>query len=74
MSSLKERWEVVGSIPTPSINFKEVIMSWLGFLSFFIFQWFGIRLARIVDTEINEIIGFIWIRRWPLTNWDFNGK
>lgn len=45
-------------------------MSWLGYLNFIVFQWFFIRLARRIDMDTMEQIGWTWITRvYPLTGW-----
>ena len=46
-------------------------MSWLFLLNFCILQWFGIRLARVIDTETNAQIGWRWWRVRPLKEWTF---
>jgi nicotinamide mononucleotide adenylyltransferase len=45
-------------------------MSLLGFLNFFVFQWFFIRLAKVIDVDTNEIVDWK-ILKWvlPLTGW-----
>lgn len=43
-------------------------MTWLGFLNFLVLQWFGIRLARLVEND--RQVGWKLIK-WivPLTGW-----
>jgi hypothetical protein len=45
-------------------------MSLLFCANFLVFQWFFIRLARIVDTDNGETVGWTWIKKVvPLTGW-----
>jgi len=45
-------------------------MSILGFLNYFILQWFFIRLAKIIDDKTGKIIKWT-ILKWPypLSGW-----
>jgi hypothetical protein len=56
-------------------------MTWLGFLNFIVLQWFGVRLARVMRTDVvgthlgvtlyrDVHVGWRWLR-WvmPLTGW-----
>lgn len=46
-------------------------MTILGFLNFWLFQWFFIRLARAIDDETSKQVGWT-ILRWPcpMSGWD----
>lgn len=53
-------------------------MSWLGYLNFVVLQWFGMRLARVMQQDFEPHLGTCkpyqvgwkllrWV--WPLTGW-----
>ena len=50
--------------------------TWVGYLNYYIFRWFGFRLARIIDTDLDGkqcTIGFNWIFPvWPPSKWYIN--
>ena len=41
----------------------------LGFINYFIFQWFFVRLARCTDKKTGEFIEYKFIFKLPLTGW-----
>lgn len=45
--------------------------SWLGYLNFFLLQWFFIRVARSIENEFsNKTVGFgIMVGIVPMTGW-----
>jgi len=43
-------------------------MTWLKMVNVFIFQWFFIRLAKIIDDESNKIIA------WSIVRWIVPGS
>ncbi len=51
-------------------------ITWIGYLNYYIFRWLGLRLARIVDTDLDRkqcTIGFNWIFPvWPPSKWYIN--
>jgi hypothetical protein len=50
-------------------------MTWLMFVNVFFFQWFFVRLARIVDEDTKKTIGWKFIY-WivPTTGWNSDFK
>lgn len=45
--------------------------SWLFLLNFLVFQWSGYRLARIIDDESSQQIGWTWAKFKPMQGWHF---
>ncbi len=44
-------------------------MTWLWFVNFFLFQWFGLRLARVLENDGSQS-GWTWLTKIvPLTGW-----
>lgn len=44
-------------------------MTILGFLNYFILQWFFVRLAKVVDDETNTVVKWTIIRAFPLSGY-----
>lgn len=50
-------------------------MTWLGILNFALFQWFGVRLARVIERRREADRQLVLVRWavlrwiWPLTGW-----
>lgn len=45
-------------------------MSWLGWLNYLVLQWFFVRLAKMVDEDSGEVVGYRWLTGIvPLTGW-----
>lgn len=42
--------------------------SWLWYLNALALQWFGVRLARVMEGERQT--GWTVVFRWPLTGWN----
>lgn len=44
-------------------------LTWIGWTNLLLLQWFGLRLAAIVEPPDDTHVGYTVKRRWPLAGW-----
>lgn len=44
-------------------------LTWLFLINFLVLQWSGWRLARVIDNESNEQVGWTWVYFPVMSGW-----
>lgn len=49
-------------------------LTWIGWTNLLALQWFGLRLAAVVEPPDDTHVGYTAVRRWPIAGWSTTYK